>query len=75
MHVFQNIGVLSTYVSFQTSRMTLITETTPMHVLHAGLGGGVIYNGRYDPRAKTPGGPLEWQEGVSGSSMDTQKAP
>ena len=22
-----------------------------------------------------PGGPLEWQEGVSGSSMDTQKAP
>ena len=22
-----------------------------------------------------PGGPLEWQEGVSGSSMDSQKAP
>ena len=22
----------------------------------------------------SPGGPLEWQEGVSGSSMDTQKA-
>ena len=25
--------------------------------------------------AKYPGGPLEWQEGVSGSSMDLQKAP
>ena len=25
--------------------------------------------------ANSPGGPLEWQEGVSGSSMDTQKAP
>ena len=23
----------------------------------------------------TPGGALEWQEGVSGSSMDSQKAP
>ena len=22
-----------------------------------------------------PGGPLEWQKGVSGSSMDSQKAP
>ena len=26
-------------------------------------------------RYNNPGGPLEWQEGVSGSSMDTQKAP
>ena len=29
----------------------------------------------YFLNVKIPGGPLEWQEGVSGSSMDTQKAP
>ena len=27
------------------------------------------------PIPQNPGGALKWQEGVSGSSMDTQKAP
>ena len=29
----------------------------------------------HPPFCMMPGGPLEWQEGVSGSSMDSQKAP
>ena len=41
------------------------------HTSDIGIDEVAIYFWWYCPG----GGPLEWQEGVSGSSMDTQKAP
>ena len=45
----------------------LILDTWYLHFLY-------VHKVNSNVRFK-PGGPLKWQEGVSGSSMDTQKAP